>query len=156
MPDDKDDIERLKVHKIHPDTASHVFLPQLGGEKSVPEPVKEVTWSSGEKPTEDVTAEVLCERIVTALKTVFDPEIPVNIYDLGLIYDIDVINGGDVEVKMTLTAPACPVAGMLVQEIAEKVGRVPGVAKSHVELVWDPPWTQDRMTEAAKLELGLF
>lgn len=156
MADEKDDIERLKVHKIHPDTASHVFLPQLGRAHASSEPVNEVTWSSGEKPTEDVAADVLRERIVTALKTVFDPEIPVNIYDLGLIYDIKVVNGGDVDVKMTLTAPACPVAGMLVQEVAEKVGRVPGVAKSHVELVWEPPWTQDRMTEAAKLELGLL
>lgn len=155
MTDEKDDIERLKVHKIHPDTASHVFLPQMGAEPLPAEPVEDATWSSGETPTEDVSPEVLRERIVASIKTIFDPEIPVNIYDLGLIYDV-AVSGGDVEVKMTLTAPACPVAGMLVQEVAEKVGRVEGVAKSRVELVWDPPWTQDRMTEAAKLELGLF
>lgn len=156
MAEDKDDIEHLKVHKIQPDTSSHVFLPQLDREPPPSEPPSEMEWGAGEAPAGPVNPAQMKETIVAALKTVFDPEIPVNIYDLGLIYDIEVGGDARVDVKMTLTAPACPVAGMLVQEVAEKVGRVEGVSKSHVELVWDPPWTQDRMTEAAKLELGLF
>ncbi|MBT8450951.1 MAG: DUF59 domain-containing protein [Deltaproteobacteria bacterium] len=94
--------------------------------------------------------------IIEALATIYDPEIPVNIYDLGLIYGVEVDEDGRAEIRMTLTAPACPVAGALVEEVAEKSGRVEGVSTSHVELVWDPPWTPERMTEAAKLELGMI
>ena len=94
--------------------------------------------------------------IIEALKTVYDPEIPVNIYELGLIYGVEVSENGHAEIRMTLTAPACPVAGALVEEVAEKAGRVEGVSTSHVELVWDPPWTPDHMTDAAKLELGML
>ena len=96
------------------------------------------------------------EAVIEALKTVYDPEIPVNIYELGLIYGVEVDAEGRAEIRMTLTAPACPVAGALVEEVAEKAGRVEGVSTSHVELVWDPPWTPDNMTEAAKLELGML
>ena len=96
------------------------------------------------------------ETIVEAIKTVFDPEIPVNIYELGLIYGVDVETDGRVEVRMTLTAPACPVAGGLVNEVARKVGEVEGVTNAHVELVWDPPWSTERMSDEAKLELGLY
>lgn len=94
--------------------------------------------------------------IVDALRTVYDPEIPVNIYDLGLIYDIVVDQGGNAGVRMTLTAPACPAAQSLPVEVREKVSKVPGVASSRVEIVWEPPWTKDRMSEAAKLQLGLW
>src|SRR5689334_8335825 len=94
--------------------------------------------------------------IVEALKTVFDPEIPVNIYELGLIYDIDIQNEGDVQVKMTLTAPGCPVAGTLPVEVKEKVQSVPGVKSADVELVWDPTWNPSMMSEAARLQLGMF
>jgi FeS assembly SUF system protein len=94
--------------------------------------------------------------IVEALKTVYDPEIPVNIYELGLIYDIDIQNDGDVQVKMTLTAPGCPVAGTLPVEVKEKVQSVPGVKSADVELVWDPTWNPSMMSEAARLELGMF
>jgi FeS assembly SUF system protein len=94
--------------------------------------------------------------IVEALKTVFDPEIPVNIYELGLIYDIDVQEEGKVEVKMTLTAPGCPVAGSLPGEVQVKVEGVPGVTSADVELVWDPPWNPSMMSEAARLQLGMF
>ena len=94
--------------------------------------------------------------IVEALKTVFDPEIPVNIYELGLIYDIDVQEEGKVEVKMTLTAPGCPVAGTLPGEVKAKVESVPGVASADVELVWDPAWNPSMMSEAARLQLGMF
>jgi FeS assembly SUF system protein len=98
----------------------------------------------------------LQERIVAVLRTCFDPEIPVNIHELGLIYGIDVQESGDVGIRMTLTSPACPVAGSLPPEVQAKIGAIPGVKSAKVELVWDPPWTPDRMSEAAKLELGMF
>lgn len=94
--------------------------------------------------------------IVEALKTVFDPEIPVNIYELGLIYDVDLQENGHVHVKMTLTAPGCPVAGSLPIEVQTKVQSVPGVASAEVELVWDPAWNPSMMSEAARLQLGMF
>jgi len=99
---------------------------------------------------------ILRDRIVQALRTVYDPEIPLNIYDLGLIYGIDVTDGGDVAVRMTLTAPACPVAGALVQEVHDKVRGTVGVRRAKTELVWDPPWTQERLSIEAQLELGLL
>jgi FeS assembly SUF system protein len=96
------------------------------------------------------------EGIVEALKTVFDPEIPVNIYELGLIYDVDVQEDGAVQVKMTLTAPGCPVAGTLPVEVKTKIEGVPGVTSADVELVWDPAWNPSMMSEAARLQLGMF
>jgi len=94
--------------------------------------------------------------IVEALKTIYDPEIPVNIYELGLIYDIDIQEDGAVKVKMTLTAPGCPVAGTLPGEVQAKVAGAPGVTSAEVELVWDPAWNPSMMSEAARLELGMF
>ena len=94
--------------------------------------------------------------IVDALKTVFDPEIPVNIYELGLIYDVDIQEGGRVQVKMTLTSPGCPVAGSLPGEVKAKVEAVPGVAAAEIDLVWDPAWNPSMMSEAARLQLGMF
>lgn len=94
--------------------------------------------------------------IVAALKQVFDPEIPVNIYDLGLIYEVEIADDAYVDVKMSLTTPGCPVAQTFPGIVENAVKGVEGVLDCSVELVWDPPWTQDRMTEAAKLELGLF
>jgi FeS assembly SUF system protein len=91
-----------------------------------------------------------------ALRDCYDPEIPVNIYDLGLIYSLDIDDQGHVHIDMTLTAPACPVAGMLVEYVAKCVGELPGVSRSHIQLVWDPPWTRERMSEEALLELGLL
>ncbi len=95
-------------------------------------------------------------KIVESLRTCYDPEIPVNIYDLGLIYNIDIDPGGVVDVKMTLTSPACPVAGTLPPEVECKVRDVDGVAAARVEVVWDPPWEPAMMTEAAKLELNMM
>ena len=95
-------------------------------------------------------------EIVEAIRKIYDPEIPVNIYDLGLIYSLDVNPSGVVEVDMTLTAPACPVAGTLPGEVGRMIETVPGVSEAVVRLVWDPPWGQERMTEEARLELGLF
>jgi FeS assembly SUF system protein len=97
------------------------------------------------------------EKVIAALRTVYDPEIPVNIYDLGLIYDIDVdAQTSAVYVQMTLTAPGCPVAGTLPGEVQKKIETVAGVPQAVVELVWDPPWSKERMSEAAMLELGLL
>jgi FeS assembly SUF system protein len=109
-------------------------------------------------PAEPLTGqqiEELRQRIVAALCTCFDPEIPVNIYELGLIYEIDIQATGNVTVRMTLTSPACPAAGSLPPEVEHKVKGIPGVASARVEIVWNPPWTKDRMSEAAKLQLGI-
>ncbi len=102
------------------------------------------------------TEERIHADVVDALKTCYDPEIPVDIYELGLVYKVDVADGGDVAVEMTLTSPACPVAGTLPPEVEQKVGRVSGVRKVKVDLVWEPPWNPDMMGDAAKLKLGLL
>lgn len=93
--------------------------------------------------------------VVGVLRTVFDPEIPVNIYELGLVYGIEVKPSGEVFITMTLTSPGCPVAGALAAEVEDKVRSVPGVTAVRVELVWDPPWHPSMMSEAARLELGM-
>jgi FeS assembly SUF system protein len=98
----------------------------------------------------------LRDDVIAAIRTCYDPEIPVNIYDLGLIYDVDVDTHGVVKVEMTLTSPMCPVAGSLPPEVEDRVREVPGVKSATVEVVWEPPWSPDLMTEAAKLELGLM
>jgi FeS assembly SUF system protein len=98
----------------------------------------------------------LRERVEVALRGVYDPEIPVNIYELGLIYELEVSPDGVVDVKMTLTAPNCPAAGAMPAEIEAKLRAIEGVSDVHVELVWDPPWDKSRMSEAARLELGLL
>jgi FeS assembly SUF system protein len=103
-----------------------------------------------------MTPDELKEDVIAMLKTIFDPEIPVNIYELGLIYDIKISNSGNVNIDMTLTAPGCPVAQTFPGEIEEKIMMVDGVSKAHVEIVWDPTWTRDMMSEAAQLELGMF
>jgi FeS assembly SUF system protein len=95
-------------------------------------------------------------RIIAAISEVYDPEIPVNIYEMGLIYDLDITADHCVRVQMTLTSPACPVAGSLPGEVEAKIREVDGVNDVALELVWDPPWTPDRMSEAAKLELGFM
>lgn len=97
----------------------------------------------------------LREGVVEALKTVYDPEIPVNIYELGLVYKIDITEEDQVLVEMTLTSPACPVAGTLPGEVESKVLSVSGVQEATVELVWDPPWDTAKMSEAARLQLGI-
>ena len=99
--------------------------------------------------------EVSKAAIVSVLKTVFDPEIPVDIYELGLIYDIK-IRDNMVDVNMTLTSPNCPAAQTLPVEVKEKVETVPGVEQANVEIVWDPPWGMEMMSDEAKLELGYF
>ncbi len=105
---------------------------------------------------ESVAPEQVREAAITALKTVYDPEIPVNIYDLGLIYHLEADESGSVDCHMTLTAPGCPVAGALIREVHQKLLSVDGANHVRTELVWDPPWTRERMSEAALLELGFF
>ena len=92
--------------------------------------------------------------VIEALRSVYDPEIPVNIYELGLVYGIEVREDGRVEIRLTLTSPMCPVAGSLPPEVEAKVAALPGVKNSSVEVVWDPPWNPSMMSEAARLELG--
>jgi len=94
--------------------------------------------------------------VVAALKTVYDPEIPVDIWELGLIYSLEISLEGRADVKMTLTAPGCPVAGSLPPEVEARILEVPGVTSAHVELVWEPMWNKDMMSEEAKLKLGFF
>ena len=96
------------------------------------------------------------DEVIAAVRRVFDPEIPVNIVDLGLIYGLDIATTGDVAVRMTLTAPACPVAGALPQEVADAIAGVPGTGTVEVVLVWEPPWDMDRMSEDARLALNLW
>jgi FeS assembly SUF system protein len=100
--------------------------------------------------------ENLKTKIVDALQTVYDPEIPVSIYELGLIYDINISNDYDVNITMTLTTPHCPEAQTIPEKVADTVLLVNGVKDVKVQITWEPPWTQDKMTEAAKLELGLI
>lgn len=107
-------------------------------------------------PPTRIDVEDVHERIIEALRDVYDPELPVNIYDLGLIYRVDVNGDGHVDVDMTLTAPGCPVAQTFPYTVECAVTAVDGVSGAHVELVWDPPWTQDRMSETARLQLGFF
>lgn len=94
------------------------------------------------------------EAVIAALREVYDPEIPVNIYDLGLIYELEIRESGDVDIQMTLTAPACPVAGEMPQMVADAVSTVPGTGRIEVTLTWEPPWTMERMSEDARLALG--
>lgn len=109
------------------------------------------------QPTEAHDAEdELRQDIVTVLRTIYDPEIHVNILDLGLIYVLDIDPQGNVEIEMTLTAPACPVAGTFPSVVEARVAEVPGVNSVHVELVWEPPWSIDSMSEETRLELGLL
>jgi FeS assembly SUF system protein len=100
--------------------------------------------------------QILKEQIIEVLRTIYDPEIPVNIYELGLIYDLDVAPDGNVKIRMTLTSPACPVAESLPPEVENSVAAVPGVTNVDLELVWDPPYSIDMMSEAARLDLGLI
>ena len=109
-----------------------------------------------DSPSRSIQRKLLEGKVIEAIRQVYDPEIPVNLYDLGLIYEIAVADDDSVKVKMTLTAPACPVAGSLPAEVERRIENIPEVKGADVELVWDPPWTRDRMSEAAQLELGLF
>lgn len=95
------------------------------------------------------------DEIITVLKECYDPEIPINIWDLGLVYDINVLDDGNVGIKMTLTAPGCMMGGMIAEEVKSKVKAMNGVKDAKVDLVWEPPWTPDKMSEEAKAQMGI-
>jgi FeS assembly SUF system protein len=134
---------------------SHKPLPvvQPSGDAPVPDPGPLQT--AGMTPDPEKTA-ALRPQIVKAISAVYDPEIPVNIWELGLIYDVIVDASAAVGIRMTLTAPACPAAQFLPGQVRDAVAAVPGVTDAKVDVVWDPPWDRDRMSEAAKLQLGMF
>ena len=128
-----------------------------GETRATAEPVTESLGATAPETLRDTArgdGTSIKDKVEEALTSVFDPEIPVNIYELGLIYDVDVAEDGEVIVTMTLTAPNCPVAGSLPGEVQDKIAAIPGVSKAKVNLVWEPAWTPERMSEAAKLELG--
>ena len=114
-----------------------------------------IEMSEASEDTQVTASEALKTRIVQALKTVYDPEVPVDIYEMGLIYAIDVAEEKNVSITMTLTTPMCPVAETLPVEVEEKIRSLDGVDEVGLDLVWDPPWSPDMMSEAAKLELNM-
>jgi FeS assembly SUF system protein len=119
-------------------------------------PANELSQSIEDIVPDPVKMVEIRPQVIDALRTVFDPEIPVNIYEMGLIYDVLVDGAGRVGIRMTLTAPACPAAQTLPVEVQQKAAAVAGVTEAKVEIVWEPPWTKDLMSEAAKLQLGLW
>lgn len=156
----------LPVAPARPTARVMVNAPGAGGVSPSPlQPLPQPTQPSPQptqpssqtesQTTEPVASETLRERVIEALKGIYDPEIPVNIYDLGLIYRVD-INDGFAAIDMTLTAPGCPVAQTFPGVVEGAVRLVPGITGAAVELVWEPPWTQARISEAARLELGLI
>src|SRR4029077_6358890 len=132
--------------------------PPAGRPPAAPPPSAEAppAASAAPPPSAETPAgrDAIEEGIVAMLKTVFDPEIPVNIYEMGLVYDIRIEPTGEVEIRMTLTSPACPVAGSLPGEVQSKIEQVPGVTATRIELVWEPAWDPSKMSEAARLQLG--
>ncbi len=109
-----------------------------------------------EEQDQPVSREELEKRVIEMLRSIFDPEIPVNIYDLGLIYGLDITPDSAVHVRMTLTAPNCPVAQSFPETVQSALQCIPGIGEVKVELVWEPPWDRDHMTEAARLQLGMW
>jgi FeS assembly SUF system protein len=111
----------------------------------------------GLRPTEPVASDPSVEaQVVAALRTISDPEIPLNVYDMGLVYRVDVSPENAVQIDMTLTSPGCPVAGVLIRQVHEAVRKLAGIASVRTELVWEPPWSKDRMSEEAQFSLGLL
>ena len=149
-----DDAKKLSLHQAATDAdhAAKVLREKVGDLRTLttaPTPAPHVeTAAADQKPLE--------ARIIAVLKTIFDPEIPLNIYDLGLIYRLSLDPANAVKIDMTLTAPGCPVAGDIMAEVKRKVEAIPEVPHVHVELVWDPPWSRDRLSEAARLDLGML
>jgi FeS assembly SUF system protein len=149
---------RPEITQIETSRLAKERTPADTAPESPPAPVTSVTPALIESPAEPLSGEQIEElksKIIAVLSTCFDPEIPVNIYELGLIYEIDISPSGAVVIRMTLTTPACPAAGSLPPEVERKVRTVPGVTAAKVEIVWDPPWDKDRMSEAARLQLGI-
>src|SRR5687767_177598 len=121
-----------------------------------PEPEPGAAPAEGVFTPDPLKTLTLQPALVEAVSKVFDPEIPVNIYELGLIYNLDVDSNNNVHVRMTLTAPACPAAQTIPIDVERRVREIPGINDVKVAVVWDPPWTRDKMSEAAKLTLGMY
>lgn len=134
------------------DTAAMAETTETTAPAAAPVPEAEID----DAPRADMGAAQLEGKVIAALSEIYDPEIPVNIYELGLIYDVDITGMNEVRIQMTLTSPHCPVAESLPAEVEQKARDVEGVTDVAIDLVWDPPWTPDRMSEAAKLELGFM
>ena len=157
-PKTPDPGDRVAPESESPTPASPMPPAEPGFDTSALSPPSEASTT---RQTADVEGDPLRTlelkpKIVEQLSTVYDPEIPVNIYELGLIYDVIVDTHGVAVIKMTLTAPGCPAAITLPAEVQSKVKSIEGVSDARVDLVWDPPWSKDRMSEAAKLQLGVF
>lgn len=125
----------------------------LAGEENQP-PIEFSAYAGEELNSDAPKAKI--EEIIEQIRTVYDPEIPINVYDMGLIYKIDQSDSGDLYVEMTLTAPTCPIAGVLPQQVADAIAKAQGVGKVEVKLVWEPAWTPDKMTDEAKEMLELI
>lgn len=130
--------------------------PPPSPETAEPPPAPEAVSAEGAFAAEPLNTLTMQPALVEAVSKVFDPEIPVNIYELGLIYNLDVDAGMNVQVKMTLTAPACPAAQTIPLDVERRIREVPGINDVKVAVVWEPPWTRDKMSEAAKLTLGMY
>ena len=170
----KDQAIGRKIHAFHPKPRAHgpilalAFLIQVIALPRRPAPLYPIKIlkdhdMSDESPIEGTpliapssTDHPLYDNIVDSIRTVYDPEIPVNIFDLGLIYTVDINEDSEVKIAMTLTAPGCPVAGEMPGWVAEAVEPLPGVKHVDVELVWEPPWGMDMMSDEARLELGFM
>ncbi len=109
-----------------------------------------------EETKKEINKQELEEKIISVLKTIYDPEIPVDIFELGLIYEVAIDDEANVTIKMTLTSPACPVAGSLPPEVEMKVMSIPEVKDAKVDIIWSPPWDKDMMSDAAKVKLGMY
>ncbi len=136
------DIDQLPLSAFMPDN-------------SVSSPGKPFIANAGKK-NDNCKSQIQLNQIIEYLQTIFDPELPVNIYDLGLIYDIKLLENNNIKIKMSLTAPGCPVAGEMPGQVAEKVSQIPDAGLVQVELVWEPAWTKDRMSEDAKMALDVY
>jgi len=146
-----DEKKKLTLHQAAEDGTAKIVREKIGD-------VQTITAAPGAAPEVKTTAadqDELKEKVIATLQTVFDPEIPLNVYDLGLIYRLTIDAANGVKVEMTLTAPGCPVAGDIVAEVKRKIEALPEVPRAEIELVWDPPWSRDRLSEAARLELGM-
>jgi len=148
-----------KVEQLRQEAAMSGQTPQKEKD-GVAEATQPTATASAPNPAPDapksIEYKLLEGKVIAALSSVYDPEIPVNIYELGLIYKIDIDAERNVNIRMTLTAPACPVAGTLPGEVEKKVEEIEEVTKATVELVWDPPWSRDMMSETALLTLGMY
>ncbi len=145
-----------KLDQMRADAGATANKPAVPAKKDRPIPPHVNRISASPVALKSERQLALEREVIKVLMTVYDPEIPVDIYQLGLVYDIDIDEGNNVHVRMTLTAPGCPVAGTLPPAVEQKINAIDGVNAATVELVWEPQWTKDMMSEAAQLQLGLL